>query len=934
MSYYRTLIKRERRGILRVHKKGQSPSSHIKFLVLMSFLVPILLLLPAFIYAGIFPFGDQTTLAVDLRNQYIGFFEAYKHVFSDFGSLLYNFTKGPGGLMSATDAYYLMSPLNFLFFLFPSAQMPLAVELIQVLKIGLSGAFFALFLSRREHGDDWRTLLFASFYALMSFSMANLLNVMWLDVLYMAPLVLLYLERLLDGKSPIPYILLLLWTILMNFYMAYMLCVFLGFYALWSLIRRPRPNGMKSGNWIKTCVQKYFSFVLFSGIAVAMSAWLLLPNLYSLLLSKGPYQDQVVAKATFQYPLADPLSRLIPFAFDYDQVSNGYANIYSGTLCTILLFFYFFNARVSVRERITSFLLTAFLLVSMNFRLLNVFWHGFQYPIWYNYRFSWIFCLFTVLLAFRGFMRMRRVSLVQLSITLVSFVALLGYLAYRKYTDDKAFSFLTLYHLAGTFVLAIVYLVLLVRWTAEKKMLRTASFMLLLFSLLEISGNACVYTACFTYEGRTEFAAFHQNMQQALEDVRPKANTFYRVEKTFMHDSNDGMRFGISGLTHFNSTYEFNTIELLSSLGFSRGRASTTGGNATKFTDAFFGIRYYLAGKDKENTPTFAGEDSVYKPKTHRPDIQNMTLKTEHPWIRVYENPWCMPFGMVAEKELGNFEIGRKNPIDLQDYLANMLDGKAEGKLNYFVRRPLEKPQFINLKKEEHSTELATYRRISSNKDEHAQIKYKVHTSGNASAYMTISETFNSYNSFVFLNNKQIENKRSGSVSTSQVLNVSAANESEKTQDLTIQMHRKKDSFRLNHVALFELDENALKDAVAYQKKNGLHLTSFHSTAFSGTFEATENTPYLLLTLPYDEGWSAKLDGRSVPTKKVLNALTAISVTPGTHKLEMEFHTPMLWEGCCLSLAGLMFLFVLIRNERQSKARTVSAVSVGHEEAL
>ena len=199
---------------------------------------------------------------------------------------------------------------------------------------------------------------------------------------------------------------------------------------------------------------------------------------------------------------------------------------------------------------------------------------------------------------------------------------------------------------------------------------------------------------------------------------------------------------------------------------------------------------------------------------------------------------------------------------------------------------------------------------------------------------MTISETVNTFNSFVFLNNKQIENKRSGSVSTSQVLNVSSANESEKTQDLTIQMHRKKDSFRLNHVALFELDENALKDAVAYQKQNGLQLTSFHSTAFSGTFKATENTPYLLLTLPYDEGWSAKLDGHSVPTQNVLNALTAISVTPGTHKLEMEFHTPMLWEGCCLSLAGLMFLFVLIRNERQSKARTVSAVSVGHEEAL
>lgn len=919
MSSYRMLIQRDKRGVLLAHRKSITPKKNTFFLVLMSFILPLLLLAPAFMYSGIFPFGDHTTLAVDLRNQYVGFFEALRRVTADPGSLLYNFTKGPGGIMSATDAYYLLSPLNLLFFLFPSENLPLAVELIQLVKIGLSGLFFSILLIRREHGDDWRILLFSTCYALMSFTMANMLNVMWLDLLYMTPLVVLFLERLMDGKSAVPYVLCLSLSIIINFYMAYMLCIFLVLYAIWAIVRRSSAMRETGTEMVKQCFKLFIRFALYSFIAGALTAWLIFPNMYSLLLSKGPYQDEVVADSAFRYPVGDPFSRLIPAAFDYDQVSNGFANIYTGIAPAILGLFYFFNPRIALRERICSLGILVFLLLSMNMKKLNVLWHGMQYPIWYNYRFSWLFSFFTLLIAFRGFLRLHRIRLVQLIAVVVFYVALVLYLGIRMHSDSKLFPFLTYAHLIGTFVAAIVFLILFVDWSKNRHGMGSAAFFLLLLTCIDLSVNAAVYTACFAYETRTEFAFFHQQMREALDPIRPKNGSFYRIEKTFMHDSNDGMRFNYSGLTHFNSTYEYNTIELLSSLGFSRGRASTAGGNATKFTDALFGIRYYLDGKYDPQEEGLVEGINTFKSKSHRPDILDMPLVADYTHIRVYENPWCMPLGMLAEESLATFSAGHMNPLDFQDHLANLVDGLPGSEINYFKHFVLTPPQLENLTQGSGKGSLKVYHRADDDKDTKARLNYTVHTTGKRSAYLTISETFNTYNSFVYLDDEQIGNKRSGNVTTSQVLNVAAANEGEKTQKLSIQMHRDKDTFQLNTIALFTLDEDALRKAVDFQQKHGLKLTNFSSTSFSGSFTAVEGTPYLLLSLPYDEGWTAKLDGKKISTISVLDSLTAIPVTPGEHTLEMHFRTPLLLPGISLSITTLVLFLILLQNERKAK---------------
>ena len=82
-------------------------------LLTVSFLIPFLLMGGYFIGRQMAPFGPSSLLTVDLGQQYVDFFAYLRNIILHHpGSLFYSFSKGLGGEMLGTNAYYLFSPLN------------------------------------------------------------------------------------------------------------------------------------------------------------------------------------------------------------------------------------------------------------------------------------------------------------------------------------------------------------------------------------------------------------------------------------------------------------------------------------------------------------------------------------------------------------------------------------------------------------------------------------------------------------------------------------------------------------------------------------------------------------------------------------------------------------------------------------------------------
>ncbi len=153
-------------------------------------------------------------------------------------------------------------------------------------------------------------------YALSGWMLANQLNIMWLDAVIFLPLVCAALDSI--DHHPLRYSLLLALTLIVNYYMGYMICLFLIGYFGFTLVR----------DWtsVKHGFKRIGQFIWSSLLGGALSAWLLLPTFFQLTQSKGTY---TVTKVhwKFEYQPLKILSKFITGSFNFDQMPSGYPNI-------------------------------------------------------------------------------------------------------------------------------------------------------------------------------------------------------------------------------------------------------------------------------------------------------------------------------------------------------------------------------------------------------------------------------------------------------------------------------------------------------------------------------------------------------------------------------------------------------------------------------
>ena len=98
---------------------------------------------------------------------------------------------------------------------------------------------------------------------------------MWLDCILLFPLILLGLERLVKGKSGLLYCITLGLSILSNYYISIMICIFMVIYVIAQVIINP-PKGL--GRLAVTGV-RFAVYFLFAG---GLAAVVLLPEIYAL----------------------------------------------------------------------------------------------------------------------------------------------------------------------------------------------------------------------------------------------------------------------------------------------------------------------------------------------------------------------------------------------------------------------------------------------------------------------------------------------------------------------------------------------------------------------------------------------------------------------------------------------------------------------------
>ena len=386
-------------------------------LYVSSALLPMTIMLVVWFFMGSYPFGNKSLMTVVFDQQYISFYGLLKNAIlsGDLSSLTYSFTKSIGGDMVGELGYYLMSPFNVIYVLLPLKYIGLSVFLTIWLRYGAFGLSFAHLLIKRYKGAEskrWMVPLFATAYALSGMLVSYQMNVIFYDAMFMLPLVILYLEQLLDGKAAYPYAFVLGLTVFLQFYMGYMISLFVVLYTCYYL----SPRLSIEGTWkvkLKHYVKPLWDVFLYSILGSTAASILFVPVFFNLIESKGQAGGAMTFSMAFQINPLDILSKLTIGGFD---AQSGWAagpnlpNIYIGALGFIGFILYFVSREIVKERRWAAGVVTLIFFTSFVNEFVSKIWHMGQNPAGFFFRFSWLFSFFMLLLAYQALKEKFRIS--------------------------------------------------------------------------------------------------------------------------------------------------------------------------------------------------------------------------------------------------------------------------------------------------------------------------------------------------------------------------------------------------------------------------------------------------------------------------------------------------------------------------------------------
>ena len=958
-----------------------------KILYALSALAPMTIMLVVWAFMGMYPFGSKSLMAVDFGQQYISFFGLLKNAIltGDLSSLSYSFTKSLGGDMIGVLGYYLMSPFNLIYILMPLKYFGAAVFLTIWLRYGAIGLSFAFLLIKRYKGLEsrkWMVPLFSTAYALSGMLVSYQMNVIFYDAMIMLPIVIVYLEQLLDGEAPYRYSFVLGLAVLLQFYMGYMISIFVALYACFYVSPRLMVEGdlkTKLKNYIPPLLQA----VIYSIIGIGTAAVLLLPVFFNLLESKGQIGGGMTFSFAFQINPLDILAKMVIGGFD---TTSGWSagpnlpNIYIGALGFLGFIFYFLSKNVSKVKKWAAGIVTLVFLTSFVNEFVSKIWHMGQNPAGFFFRFSWLFSFFMLLLAYQAVKERPVVSKwtnlgigigLALSVCYIqsksyTFIAKvqpeaitnyfsknvflpllvlvvlggLGFYAYwtksQKSQREKmiligvtsvfiVIAFLLLkagYLLTQVSLTVIAYLIVLL--ILNFKLSRFAVVIVSFVSILEFGYNAYLSQVTLGYDNVNKFSDATVSVKRVTDNIQENSDQkFYRIASDFGYSRTVPSLISYPGLSTFSSSLERSTMDHFAFMGDLGVNASTQYSNGTPLTDALYGVRYFMSVKDFDPKEIEDNPDKMYFYRfTDRFDLKRYFTEKVYEDKRyvVYKNPKSFPLAYGTNVLVRNIKFGVNNAFANQNIILNSMEGHQKAKndtIEYFKPLAFNAIETENVIEEKVNKETgeAIYKRADTSKD--AIIRYRITPRTNYTYYFFTPVSLTHKQDYsVLLNGKWLTNNKS--FTQRQIWQLTDQTENKET---VIEFRFRTDQIDMSNAGVYRADVDQIEQVLENRKKQGLKVTKFSNTHIVGNVSITDNSKYMMTSIPYSDGWKVKVDGKFVQTSKAWNAFLAFPISKGNHKVEFVFRQKGVILGALLSIVSITYLVIQMRRSRSNEGR-------------
>lgn len=835
---------------------------HRFFFPVCSFGLAFVCLLISCILFGFYPFGDKTVFTVDLYFQYAPMLAHLRRSILDGNISLYSFTIGSGTSVLPLAAYYLFSPFNVILLFFSERLLSEAVLLIIILKLAFSAGTCAFSLESIVKKRSPFVLIFSLGYALSAYSMAYLWNVMWLDIVIALPLVVAAFERMMRTEKITWYVVFLSFCMCVNYYISFMVCLFLVIYFLYYLLRE---NGNMRNN-----IEKFIRFILASLICAGCSMVVLLPVIIS--------NMQVSAANVSPFKMESMSSIINLFGrslfCSHPTIRSGdLPNIYVGVLVLIVCGIFFVLSKISIREKIASAVLLFGIFISMLLQPIDLVWHGLHTPNDLPCRYSFIFCFVMVLLGFNVVARLDQIkskNIKKIFFILIGALIIFDAVSTLENGTDVAIVY-------GSLFLMIVYFLWLWYYSKRKVSYKLIVPCLTIFFTVEMVYNS---VNSFYLLDQNECFCKHINyvdndktehLRSALSQVHASDKSLYREECLPRFTCVDTALFGYRGLSTFASSNPVNFIRFMKNMGYSTNSInSCMYRDFSKFTDSIFGIKYLTVKNDYDNLDRNSLEKSIMR---------------DSMWD-IYQNVSAMPIAFAANQNVKKFNALTENPFESQSMLFKAMFRKN---VDLYKRYLISNDPDIF----ENSFSISKERKFTFDVDESATQPIYV--------YVDAKDAFK-----IRINNGD-KNIDIDNPNESFVVNVGKVNVTHKVSVNIIPKDNLKSMSGHMYVAQFL--KNNFDNFVEQSRDGYLRVTDFSDTKIKGMVKISDDQ-VLFTSIPYSKGWQVKVDGNLVDTFAIDHALLGADVPYGEHLVEIYFVTPGFWWGVLISFVSVV-LFIL-----------------------
>ena len=848
------------------------------------------------IYIGmeVFPFGKNSVLVLDLNGQYVYYFEYFREIIHGDASLLYSWTRSLGGEFLGIFAYYLCSPFSLIVALLPKAMMTEALLLLILAKVGMCGMSMAYYLRASRGLSSFTAVLFGTMYALCAYGVIQAMNTMWIDAMYLLPIVLLGCEKLIAGKNALLYCASLAILMLTNYYIGFMVCIFLVLYFFYYYFSQ---NDLKFSGFLRAGLR----FALYSLIAAAIAAALLIPAYYGLTFGKTTFQNTNYDFMQ-RFDFLDFLTKFLPASYDTVR-PEGLPVVYSGLLTVLFAPLFFIAPGISNREKVWSGLLCVVLVMSMNASTVDIFWHGMSKPNWLNYRYSFILCFFLIMLAAQAYQRFEYVlhtrtdadagdrapvpaariaykSLLVVGMALFAMIIMIQKEDY-EYIDDLNCIWVSLAFLGG-------YLIALHPISCGRaKDVGKAFLLAICAGELFVAGlsDMVALDRDVVFSNRQPYADFMARFRPAVEDMLEADGDLYRMEKTVHRKVNDNMALGIRGISHSTSDLNASVIKYLGELGYaSRSHWSKYLGG-TPVSDALIGIRYLIA---EEEVSDLYEETAAYED------------------LYVYKNPYALGIVNTVNSELYEYDPEEDTtPFRRLNDLVTFMLGEEET-VELFKPIDIESTDYNNC---DYGFTTGHRKYSPENENKSASILYTVRIPTEDEVYIyfpsdwarEVDLTLNGEDYGTYFGNE-----------TRRIVSLGQFLEGEM---ITLQLTLTEEDLYIGTGVdyFYYLDEALYAEIMPRLTEYAMDVTAWDDTKITGVVKTDAQHDLIYTSIPYDEGWNVTVDGAPAEITNVCGALLAVDAAgyaDGEHIVEFSYMPKCYIYAFAMSAGGIVLLIL------------------------